>query len=136
MDVGALVVADTKASDLVEPRERPLDDPAPGSQTAAVRGLTHRNQGHDMTRPEILSNRGRIVAPIADHCGPQNDARRSLGIMRRRGPADIHGAARSAPASRSHGGPGEGDGRWASDGSGPVTARESLGPSWHAGPRL
>ena len=44
VDVGALVVADTEASELVEPSKRSLDDPAPDSQTAAMRGPTHRHQ--------------------------------------------------------------------------------------------
>ena len=63
----------------------------------------------------------------------KNDARCCFDVMRPRGPADIHGATRSAPASRSHDHPWEGNGRWAPAGSVSVTAQASLGPSWHAG---
>jgi hypothetical protein len=44
VNVGPLVVADTKASKLIEPRKCPLDDPAPSSQTAAVLGTAQRQQ--------------------------------------------------------------------------------------------
>jgi hypothetical protein len=47
VNVGPLVVADTKASNLIEPRKCPLDDPAPSSQTAAVLGTVHRQQRQD-----------------------------------------------------------------------------------------
>ena len=43
----------------------------------------------------------------------KNDVRCCRGVMRPRGPADIHGAVRSAPVSRSHDSPWAGDGRWA-----------------------
>ena len=67
MNVGPLVVADTKASKLIEPRKCPLDDPAPSSQTAAVLGTAHRQQRQDAASSQPGSDGLCIVAAVSHH---------------------------------------------------------------------
>jgi hypothetical protein len=64
VNVGPLVVADTKASKLIEPRKCPLDDPAPSSQTAAVLGTAHRQQRQDAASSQPRSDGLCIVAAV------------------------------------------------------------------------
>ena len=44
MDVGALLVADTQASKLIEPGKAPLYHPSPSAKSTAVLGIPHREQ--------------------------------------------------------------------------------------------
>jgi len=67
VNVGPLVVADTKASKLIEPRKCPLDDPAPSSQTAAVLGTAHRQQRQDAASSQPGSDGLCIVAAVSHH---------------------------------------------------------------------
>jgi hypothetical protein len=61
VDVGAAVVADEQSFELVQPRERALDDPAVTAETRAVLGLASCDLGLDWT----LSGRrrGRPILP-------------------------------------------------------------------------
>jgi len=67
VNVGPLVVADTKASKLIEPRKCPLDDPAPSSQTAAMLGTAHRQQRQDAASSQPGSDGLCIVAAVLHH---------------------------------------------------------------------
>jgi hypothetical protein len=62
VNVGPLVVADPKASKLIE-----LDDPAPSSQTAAVLGTAHRQQWQDAASSQPRSDGLCIVAAVSHH---------------------------------------------------------------------
>jgi len=44
VDVGALLVADTQASKLIEPGKAPLYHPSPSAKSTAVLGIPHREQ--------------------------------------------------------------------------------------------
>ena len=85
------------------------------------------------TADNPFAKAGVMIRQSIDLCSAKTTCAGIRAVMRPRGPGDIHGAARSAPASRSPDCPGEDDGRWAPAGSVSVTDRESLGPSWHAG---
>src|SRR4029450_2818524 len=50
VDVGPLVVTDAQASELIEPRKRPLHDPPPA--TTPLRSTTHRDPRAAMARPQ------------------------------------------------------------------------------------
>jgi hypothetical protein len=39
MDVGSFLITDAQPPKLVDPSERPLDDPTPSAQSAAMRGV-------------------------------------------------------------------------------------------------
>jgi hypothetical protein len=67
VDVGALVVADTEASELVEPGKRPLDDPTPPSQAAAMPRSARRQQRENVAGWQFPSGGLRVVRPIAQH---------------------------------------------------------------------
>ena len=47
MDIGAFFVADTKSPELVQPGQGALDDPAGGSEAAAVFGVAFGDDGLD-----------------------------------------------------------------------------------------
>ena len=47
--------------------ERPLDDPPPPAQAAAVCHAAHRQQWHNATSSQPLSDARRIVATVANH---------------------------------------------------------------------
>jgi hypothetical protein len=44
MDVGSSIVTDAETAELIQPCERPFDDPPPPSQAAAVCRATNRQQ--------------------------------------------------------------------------------------------
>ena len=67
MDVGPPIVADAQAAKLTEPGEGAFHDPPPPSQATPMLCAAHGQQGHDVTRPETASDRGRIVAAIPEH---------------------------------------------------------------------
>jgi hypothetical protein len=52
------LIANTQAAELIQPSERPLHDPPPSSQPAAMFGFAHRKQRHDaaltQTSPDCL----------------------------------------------------------------------------------
>ena len=49
VDVSSFIVTDAETAELIQPCERPLDDPTPLSQAAAVCRATHRQQGQNAT---------------------------------------------------------------------------------------
>ena len=67
VNVGPLVVPDPQAAKLTQPGKRALYNPAKSAQSAPVLGAADGQQGHDLTRPETASDRGRIVAAIPEH---------------------------------------------------------------------
>ena len=52
VDVGALVVTDAQAPELVQSGKGALYDPPPPAQTTAMLGAPHGQQGHDVTSSE------------------------------------------------------------------------------------
>ena len=67
VDVGPFVIPHAQAAKLTEPSKCALHDPPPPAQATPVRGATHGQQGHDVTRPETAPNGGRVVAAIPEH---------------------------------------------------------------------
>ena len=96
MDVRPLVVADTKASKLIEPRKCPLDDPAPSSQTAAVLGT-----GASPTAAGCREFATRIGWPLHRSRGlPPQNLGDAAAVPARPGVAESHPPAPMPPASR------------------------------------
>ena len=54
VDVGPFVVTDAQTAELIQPRKRPLDNPAPPPQAAAVFGAAHRQQRQNVTRAQAV----------------------------------------------------------------------------------
>jgi len=54
MDIGSFLIADAKSAKLIEPSERPLHDPAPSAQSAAMLGAALGEQRHDAALTETL----------------------------------------------------------------------------------
>ena len=67
MDVGPFVVADAEASELIEPGEGVLHDPAPATHATPMLGAAHGQQGHDVASSKATPNGSRIVAAIPEH---------------------------------------------------------------------
>jgi hypothetical protein len=67
VDVGALVVANAQAPELVKPGKGALHDPSPPAQATAMRGAPHGQQGHDVTTPETAPYGRSVVAAIPEH---------------------------------------------------------------------
>lgn len=65
MDFGAAVVADEQPSELVQPGEGALDDPADAAETGAVRGLLARDHGLDPAAAELAPILVEVVAAIS-----------------------------------------------------------------------
>ena len=59
MDVGSFLITHAQSPKLIEPSERPLDDPTPSAQSASMFGVALREPRHDpagtQTSPERLS---------------------------------------------------------------------------------
>ena len=87
MDLGAAVVADEQAFELVEPGEGAFDDPAVATKAGAVPGVTTRDLGLDSALAELASVAGGVVAAVsADTVGPS--ARAADEAAHRRDPLD------------------------------------------------
>ena len=56
-----------QAAKLIEPCKRPLDDPPPPAQAAAVLGATHRQQRQNVPRAQAAPDGCRIIATVAVH---------------------------------------------------------------------
>ncbi len=67
MDIDPSVVPDAETSKLIQPGERPLDDPPPSPKTSAVRGATPGQQRHDVTRAQPAPDGCRVATPVAEH---------------------------------------------------------------------
>ena len=71
MDVGPFVVADAQAAKLIQPRKRPLHDPALAAQTTAMLGAAHRPAAAECGGSHTMPNALRVISAIAEHAvGP------------------------------------------------------------------
>jgi hypothetical protein len=64
VDLAATVVADEQSLVVVEPRERPLDDPAGTPEPGAVFGLAARDFGADAAAPELAPVLVVVIATV------------------------------------------------------------------------
>jgi hypothetical protein len=83
VDVAPFVVPDTQTSKLIQPCERPLDDPPPPPETTAGRGAAHGQQGHDVTRAQPVPNRCGVIATIADYADRPAPGSAAFALQRR-----------------------------------------------------
>ena len=67
MDVIASFVPHAEAPELMQPRQRPLHDPAEDAQPAAMRGAPPRQDGRDAQSPQPIPMGLGVIAPIALH---------------------------------------------------------------------
>jgi hypothetical protein len=65
--VRAFFVAHAQPPELIEPRERPLNDPAPSPQAAAVFGVALRQKRDNASVTQTLSDRFSIVTTVTQH---------------------------------------------------------------------
>jgi hypothetical protein len=66
VDVGAAVVADEQALEVVEPGEAALDDPAVAAEPGAVSGLAARDHRFDPSLPELAAVLVVVVAAVGN----------------------------------------------------------------------
>ena len=67
MNVRPLFVANAQSSELIQPSERPLHDPAPSAQATAMFGVSFRKRRDDATPPELFVHiSGFSLRSIAD----------------------------------------------------------------------
>jgi len=52
---------------LIEPSERPLDDPEPPPQAAALFRAAHGQQRQKVTGPQTVADARRVIASVAEH---------------------------------------------------------------------
>ena len=67
MDVGPFVIAHAQAAELVQPRERPLDDPPPPAQAGPMLRTAPGEQRVNSTHPQAVPNGRGVVATVAQH---------------------------------------------------------------------
>ena len=67
MDVGPFFVANSQPSELIQPGERPLHDPAPSAQTAAMFGVALREPGYDVAGTQSLPDCLGVITAVAQH---------------------------------------------------------------------
>ena len=67
VDVGTALEADPEPTELMQPRQRPLHNPAMNSETAAVRRVSFGQDGLDAASAQFLAVGFGIVAPIPLH---------------------------------------------------------------------
>jgi hypothetical protein len=65
MNVGSFLITDAQSAKLIEPSERPLDDPAPSAQSAAVFGVAFGEPRHDVAHTQTLPDCFRIITTVA-----------------------------------------------------------------------
>ncbi len=65
MDVGAFLVANAQAAELVEPSERALHRPAPSSQSVAVLSVSLHEPRHDTAGSQTLPDSLRVITTVA-----------------------------------------------------------------------
>ncbi len=78
MNVGATFVADTQATILMQPTQRPFDDPPEYPQSAAVFGTALGQHRRDTASTQFLAMRFRMVSPIT--LNPLRPMTRSAGL--------------------------------------------------------
>lgn len=67
MDVGAAFVAGAQAAEVVEVREAALDDPAPSSESRAMRGAAAGDDRFDASLPEQPAVLVVVIAAVGEH---------------------------------------------------------------------
>ena len=67
MDVGPPVIAHAQVAELVQPRERPLDNPTPLSPAAAMLPSAHGQQWADVAGSKPPSDALRVVGTVAQY---------------------------------------------------------------------
>jgi hypothetical protein len=67
MKVRPFFVAHAQSPKLIQPGERPLDDPAPLPQSATMFGVALRKKRYDASVPQTLSDRFGIITTVAKH---------------------------------------------------------------------
>ena len=65
MNVGSFLITDSQSAKLIEPGERPLHDPAPLPQSAAVFGVALCKKRDDASVTQTLSDRLRVITAVA-----------------------------------------------------------------------
>ena len=67
MNVRPLFVANAQSSELIQPSERPLHDPAPSAQATAMFGVSFRKRRDDASVTQTLPDRFGIITTVAQH---------------------------------------------------------------------
>ena len=67
MNVRPLFVANAQPSELIQPGERPLHDPAPSPQSAAMLGVALRKKGDDASVTKTFPDRFGVITTVAAH---------------------------------------------------------------------
>ena len=83
VDIGSFVVPDAQTSKLIQPGERPLNDPPPPPKTTAVPGAAHGQQRQNVPRAQAVPDGGRIIAAVADHTGRPAARAAAVALQRR-----------------------------------------------------
>jgi hypothetical protein len=65
MDVGSFLVTDAQSPNLIEPSERPLDDPTPSAQSASMFDVALREPRHDAAGTQTSPDCLRVIATVA-----------------------------------------------------------------------
>jgi hypothetical protein len=74
VDVGPFVLSDAEVTKLVQPRERPLDNPTPLSPAAAMLPSAHGQQWEDVAGSKPPSDALRVVGTVAQVRSPDDTA--------------------------------------------------------------
>jgi hypothetical protein len=67
VNVRPLFVANAQSPKLIEPSERPLHDPTPSAQPAAMFGVALRKKGDDVADAQTLPDCRRVIATVPQH---------------------------------------------------------------------
>src|ERR1035437_4773107 len=67
MNVRPLFVANAQSSELIQPSERPLHDPAPSAHAPAMFGVSFRKRRDDASVTQTLPDRFGIITTVAQH---------------------------------------------------------------------
>lgn len=65
MDISPLLVAHAQPPELIQPSERPLHDPAPSAQSAAMFGVALGEGRHDVAGTQTLADCLRVITTVA-----------------------------------------------------------------------
>jgi hypothetical protein len=121
VDVGALVVADAQAPELVQPGERPFHHPPPPPHAAAVSRSAHSEEWKNVTSSQPPSDPLGIVRTIAEYAVGTTPWSPSFALQRRDCIDKRQGLLRIVPV-----GSGQADGEWR---AAPVADQMALAPA-------
>jgi hypothetical protein len=65
MDVGSFLITDSQPPKLIQPGERPLDDPTPSAQSAAMLGVAHGKPRYDAAGTQTSPDCLRVITTVA-----------------------------------------------------------------------